>query len=114
MADILIRGMEMPKTCGLCKLCLDDSRYGHEHTADEMVEYQKIEELPVADAVEVVRCKDCKYYTEGKLLGPTKFCYFYQIGTGLNTADDDFCSKGERRGPNLDTTKGERRDESSG
>ena len=26
MADILIRGMEMPETCGLCKLCLDDSR----------------------------------------------------------------------------------------
>ena len=48
------------------------------------------------DFVEVVRCKDCKYYKEGKLLAPTKFCYFYQIGTGLNTADDDFCSKGER------------------
>lgn len=55
-----------------------------------------IETLPAADVVEVVRCKDCKYYTEGKLLGPTKFCYYYQIGTGLNTADDDFCSKGER------------------
>lgn len=24
--SILIRGMEMPETCGLCKLCLDDSR----------------------------------------------------------------------------------------
>lgn len=52
------------------------------------------------DFVEVVRCKDCKYYTEGKLLGPTKFCYYYKIGTGLNTADDDFCSKGERRADN--------------
>lgn len=49
------------------------------------------------DFVEIVRCKDCKHYKEGKLLGPTKFCYYYQIGTGLNTADDDFCSKGERR-----------------
>lgn len=26
MADLIIRGMEMPKMCGLCKLCLDDSR----------------------------------------------------------------------------------------
>lgn len=26
MADLIIRGMEMPETCGLCKLCLDDSR----------------------------------------------------------------------------------------
>lgn len=46
--------------------CFHDwiDRYGHEHTADEMVEYQKIEELPVADAVEVVRCKDCQYWRD--------------------------------------------------
>jgi hypothetical protein len=56
-----------------------------------------LEDVTDHDWVEVVRCKDCKHYKEGKLLGPTKFCYFYQIGTGLNTADDDFCSKGERR-----------------
>lgn len=88
--------------------CFNDwiDRYGHEHSADEITEYQRIEDLPVADVVEVVRCKDCKYYTEGKLLGPTKFCYFYQIGTGLNTADDDFCSKGERRIDN-DTDSGD-------
>ena len=79
--------------------CFHDwiDRYGHEHSADEMTEYQRIEDLLPADVVEVVRCKDCKYYKEGKLLGPTKFCYYYQIGTGLNTADDDFCSKGDMR-----------------
>ena len=74
------------------------------YTEDHDIEVQ-LENVTDHDWVEVVRCKDCKYYTEGKLLGPTKFCYFYQIGTGLNTADDDFCSKGERREPNLDTTK---------
>ena len=26
MADLVIRGMKMPETCGLCLLCLDDSR----------------------------------------------------------------------------------------
>lgn len=43
--------------------CFHDwiDRYGHEHSADEMVEYQRIEELPVADVVEVVRCRDCRY-----------------------------------------------------
>ena len=37
--------------------CFSDwiDRYGHEHTADEMTEYQKIEELPAADVREVVR-----------------------------------------------------------
>lgn len=31
--------------------CFSDwiDRYGHEHTADEMVEFQRIEELPAAD-----------------------------------------------------------------
>lgn len=34
--------------------CFSDwiDRYGHEHTADEMVEYQKIEELPAANVVQ--------------------------------------------------------------
>ena len=35
--------------------CFSDwiDRYGHEHTADEMVEYQRIEDLPAADVVEI-------------------------------------------------------------
>lgn len=60
----------------------------------------RLSEIPAADVVEVVRGKDCKHYKEGKLLGPTKFCYYYKIGTGLNTADDDYCSHGERRNSN--------------
>ena len=37
--------------------CFSDwiDRYGHEHTADEMVEYQRIEDLPAADVVS----RDC-------------------------------------------------------
>lgn len=66
------------------------------YTEDQNIKVQ-LENVTDHDWAEVVRCKDCKYYKEGKLLGPTKFCYYYQIGTGLNTADDDFCSKGERR-----------------
>ena len=39
--------------------CFSDwiDRYGHEHTADEMVEYQRIEELPAADVRPMVRGK---------------------------------------------------------
>ena len=59
-----------------------------------------ISDIPSTDVVEVVRCRDCKHYKEGELLGPSKFCYFWRIGTGLNTADNDFCSKGERRTDN--------------
>lgn len=44
--------------------CFNDwiDRYGHEHSADEMAEYQRIEDLLPADVVEVVRCKDCRFY----------------------------------------------------
>lgn len=53
------------------------------------------------DVVEVVRCKDCKWYQESKLLAPNKFCYRLKHPTedrqiGYNYADDDFCSYGER------------------
>ena len=44
-----------------------------------------IAEAPTVDAVEVVRCKVCKYF--GK-------CSIYDIG---NFYTDDFCAYGERR-----------------
>lgn len=40
-----------------------------------------IEKIPTIDAVEVVRCKDCKEY---------KYCF-------LLPNDDDYCSYGERK-----------------
>ena len=52
--------------------------------------------------VEVVRCKDCVYYQEGKLLAPNKFCFRLKHPkenrqVGYNFSPDDFCSYGERR-----------------
>lgn len=57
-----------------------------------------------ADFVEVVRCKDCKYYKTSPLLYPKtkrKFCYKVlksngiAVGHGFN--ETDFCSYGERK-----------------
>lgn len=55
------------------------------------------------DLVEVVRCKDCKWYQEGKIFAPNKFCFRLKHPTedrkiGYNYSPDDFCSYGERRG----------------
>lgn len=44
------------------------------------------------DAVEVVRCKDCKHYQAQDLTRPTTCA----VGLEDNLADD-FCSRGERR-----------------
>lgn len=46
-----------------------------------------IDEAPTIDAVQVVRCKDCKYY-EGK----NTYCANDRLAT-----PDDYCSIGERR-----------------
>lgn len=45
------------------------------------VEWEDIFDAPTIDAVEVVRCKNCKEY---------KYCF-------LLPNDDDYCSKGERK-----------------
>lgn len=44
-----------------------------------------LEESPTIDAVEVVRCKDCKYWNNGD-------CYRLEL-----SRPDDFCSYGERK-----------------
>lgn len=49
-------------------------------------EYMK-ERLPIMDAVEVVRCKDCRYWSDG-------FCSLRMD----SVRQKDFCSYGEREG----------------
>lgn len=61
-----------------------------------------IESCSTIDAVEVVRCKDCKYYQESELLAPNKFCFRLKHPNedrkiGYNYAPDDFCSYGVKR-----------------
>ena len=54
-----------------------------------------ISEQPIADVVEVVRCKDCKH------LDRKRFCVRGVDGIGYKVVlPDDFCSYGERRTDN--------------
>ena len=53
-----------------------------------------IEEAPAVDAVEVVRCKDCKWLYDGKDM----YCCIKHTGLALINRDGlSFCSYGERR-----------------
>lgn len=57
-----------------------------------------IENCPTVDAVEVVRCKECKYYlhsNEKCELIDTRL-HFYE--TRNRWTDDDFCAWGKRKG----------------
>ena len=58
-------------------------------------EYQKISKIPTVDAVEVVRCKDCrKCHPWEAPNGATGYECDYH---GEDVKLDDFCSYGERR-----------------
>ena len=58
-----------------------------------------VNEIPTVDAVEVVRCKDCKHWKPITEHIPHMecdiFCGAYEHGYPTNA--DDFCSYGERR-----------------
>lgn len=53
---------------------------------------------PAVDAVEVVRCKDCKH--KEYLQGAKDEAYVCSLGWGLKgiVAEEDFCSYGKREG----------------
>ena len=57
-----------------------------------------INEVPTVDAVEVVRCKDCKFwggqYASNECSKITKLAHPYYW---LKTSPEDFCSIGERK-----------------
>lgn len=54
-----------------------------------------MDEIPTVDAVEVVRCQDCKYYHLSRLECHNKYM------NGIISVDG-FCSYGERRSNEID------------
>lgn len=57
-----------------------------------------ISECQPVDAVEVVRCKDCKYYDNPICGVHSEYpCDQYNTGYTVHTEPDDFCSYGERK-----------------
>ena len=65
--------------------------------------FKRIDNAKTVDAVEVVRCKDCKYYCQDKINGvicrhPALDFDTECFDHWINTNPDDFCSYGERKG----------------
>lgn len=56
-----------------------------------------VRNAPTADVVEVVRCKDCKKYVNGKCDEIEWFMDGYFQGTFEMRQPDDYCSRGERK-----------------
>jgi len=60
--------------------------------AVDVVYVSDVAKIPTVDAVEVVRCKDCKCF-ETKKNAPRAMCDIWECATNAT----DFCSCGERR-----------------
>jgi len=70
---------------------------GHGEYYDmEIVTKVRIDNAPTIDAVEVVRCKDCKHYDQA---WDKRGACFNSKGVFGILNDDDYCSYGERREP---------------
>lgn len=74
----------------------EDELYEHEFSnwcdKDEVSEL--IDNMPSADVVKVVRCKDCKYWND------TGLCKKHSspiVGALYGTDADDYCSEGKRK-----------------
>ena len=81
MSDLISRHDAIRKCCGeKCGCEREDCGY-----IEACSEVMRLESLPSADAVEVVRCKDCKWHQDG-----TEVCQHL-------VWDDDFCSFRDRR-----------------
>lgn len=66
------------------------------------LELNNEDRFPTADVVEVVRCKECKFYVEHSLFGATqgwceRLCDEFDRSMARGTENDDFCSHGEKK-----------------
>ena len=75
----------------------NDYEFGGNQALDYVADIL-IEDAPTIDAVEVVRCKDCKYWHSN-----TEFCDVWSLANiAQRTLADDYCSRGERKGGDLE------------
>ena len=56
--------------------------------------FEVLEQAPIVDAVEVVRCKYCSYWDKAIM---NKNGFLICPASGMEIIEDDFCSYGERR-----------------
>lgn len=67
--------------------CIDYIRNNNQHA------WEALAYAPTIDAVQVVRCKDCKNWRESHSEDEESYCYI----DGRTTDSTDYCSWGERR-----------------
>ena len=64
----------------------------NEYVYDTNAILDSIDSQPTVDAVEVIRCRECKYHEDTPVIGFEHCCLI-----GKTVRHDDFCSYGERK-----------------
>lgn len=75
----------------------------HAMKMDVRPPFAVVRDFPAADVVEVVRCKECKYYKKGSCDCHSVWPDQYSTGYDCRPDDDDFCSYGEREDKQSET-----------
>ncbi len=72
--------------------------YGYSDEGRKLTDvYDVLANMPAADVVEVVRCKDCKHWETEWSPNNAQFGEHFCPFIGINTAPDWFCADGQRR-----------------
>lgn len=91
MSDLISRSALKEKS----RRCFVDGFHGSGLYGEiEIVTIEDISLAPAVDAVKVVRCKDCKHFTEDPLVPGYWVCVRRRAS---RMEPDDFCSYGERK-----------------
>lgn len=63
----------------------------------QCVTVRDIDNAPTVDAVEVIRCKDCKFYKDSPMGGKGCHTHFNGRTEFIPKNDNDFCSYGRKK-----------------
>ena len=75
-------------------LKLQDDKRTASHAIGKVIDH--VDKTPAVDAVPVVRCRDCEYiYIDG-------YGDLICVKSGLYSDENDYCSRGQRRGQSAD------------
>lgn len=71
--------------------CIDYIRNNNQHA------WEALAYAPTIDAIEIVRCKDCKYNLGETRNGKSMLCNYCSHGVLIERNKNWFCADGERR-----------------
>lgn len=98
MAEYIDREAAVKAVKDYAHMVIDKGRKSLDTVDDTLNIVARIEKIPTADVVPVVRCKDCKWFVDNNG-GEWYGCKMFQV-VRITPEDapkpDDFCSYGER------------------